>query len=894
MASVPGLRPLVVDLKRRLAEGRERIRKRHDKGSPGIQVCRAMTELYDSLVLELFRAALDDLGEAGPDGLEKVCAVIAHGGTGRQDLAPFSDVDLMLLCADGSDAQRRTTRLAERMMRDVFDVGLQLGQSVRTVKQACDSARDDATICTSLIESRLLVGSQELFDSFKSRYRRTVMRRADSLLNLVEAARGDERNQYGETVYLLEPNIKRSRGGLRDIQFVRWIGFLKYGIAEPDGLRLQGNLSREDFDALNEAWEFLLQLRNEMHFHANKSNDVLDKAEQMRVAGVQGYQEEPGRLPVEKFMQRYFLLTSRVSGIAQRLLDRTRPPTIWSMVVTPLVSHRFERDFLVGPSAIGLRRSARKNKILTLEEILKLCELANLYDKAIERDTIEAIREAVPSIPQGASKEAAKRFLALLDTSARLPALLRMLHEVGALEKILPDFNHARGLLQFNEYHKYTVDEHTFRAVERATALVNEESSLARAYRGLKRKRILHLALLLHDLGKGYAEDHSEVGLRIAAKTAHDLEMDEADGEAVKFLVHKHLVMSHLAFRRDTSDERVLLKFAVDVGSPEWLQMLFVLTCCDIAAVGPGTLNAWKAEVLTDLYRRTRRRLTSDSAEDDGSAALDERRRLVREALAAPQQEAAWPESEAKWFDKRLAGLPGSYLHTLEPARIAEDLRKLRKLERSQAAAQAFYLPESNTTEYWIGTYEDIAPGVFHRLTGALSSQGLQILSAEINTLDDGLIVDRFWVQDPDFTAAPSETRTEEVCRALVKSLDPKHNRRPTFRRVWGSSTKRAAALPTLPTRVQTDNNTSDKFTVVDIFAADRRGLLYAITRTLFDMKLSVGVAKIGTYVDQVVDVFYLVDQKGKKLDSTAKLNELRTRLLVEIEAWERSDAAKQ
>lgn len=887
MATVTGLRPLVVELKRRLAEGRERIRQRHEKGSPGIQVCRAMTELYDSIVLELYRSALDDLGEAGPDGLAKVCAVVAHGGTGRQDLAPYSDVDLMLLCADGGESHRRTTRLAERLMRDVFDVGLQLGQSVRTVKQACDSARDDATICTSLIESRLLVGNSELFDSFKNRYRRVMMRRSASLLNLVEAARGDERNQYGETVYLLEPNIKRSSGGLRDIQFVRWVGFLKYGLAEPDGLRLQGNLSREDFDALNEAWEFLLQLRNEMHFHAGKSNDVLDKAEQMRVAAVQGYQEEPGRLPVEKFMQRYFLLTSRVSGIAQRFLDRTRPPTIWSMVFTPLVSHRFERDFLVGPSVIGLRRSARKKRVLSLEEILKLCELASLYDKAVDREAVEAIREAVPSIPEGVSKQAAERFLALLDNSARLPALLRMLHEVGALEKILPDFNHARGLLQFNEYHKYTVDEHTFRAVERATALVGEESSLARAYRGLKRKRILHLALLLHDLGKGYAEDHSEVGLRIAAKTARDLEMDEADGEALKFLVHKHLVMSHLAFRRDTSDERVLLKFAVDVGSPEWLQMLFVLTCCDTAAVGPGTLNAWKTEVLTDLYRRTRRRLTSDLAEDDGSAALDERRRLVREALAAPEQ-------EAKWYDKRLAGLPGSYLHTVEPARVAEDLRKLRKLDRSQAVAQAFYLPESNTTEYWIGTYEDIAPGVFHRLTGALSSQGLQILSAEINTLDDGLIVDRFWVQDPDFAAAPSESRIDDVCRALVKSLDPKHNRRPTFRRVWGSSTKRAAALPVLPTRVQTDNNTSDKYTVVDIFAADRRGLLYAITRTLFDMKLSVGVAKIGTYVDQVVDVFYVVDQKGKKIDSTAKLNELRTRLLVEIEAWERSEAARQ
>jgi [protein-PII] uridylyltransferase len=886
MATAPGLRPLVVDLKRRLAEGRERIRQRHLKGSPGIQVCRAMTELYDSIVLELFRAALEDLGEAGPDGLAKICAVIAHGGTGRQDLAPYSDVDLMLLRADGADAERRTSRLAERLMRDVFDVGLQLGQSVRTVSQAYASARDDATICTSLIESRLLVGSPELFEVFQTRYKRAMMRRADALLKLVEAARNDERNQYGETVYLLEPNIKRSRGGLRDIQFVRWVGFLKYGTAEPDGLRLQGDLSREDFDALTEAWEFLLQVRNDMHFHAGKSNDVLDKGEQMRLAAVQGYRGDAGQLPVEKFMQRYFRLTSRVSVIAARVLDRTRESTLWSKVMTPLVSHRFERDILVGPQSIGLRRAAYGKLATGLEEILRLCVLASLYDKPIARDTAEAIRAAATKLPDGLSPEAAEKFLALLDNSARLPELIRMLHEVGVLEKILPDFAHARGLLQFNEYHKYTVDEHTFRAVENATSLAGEQGVLAQAYKGLKRKRILHLALLLHDLGKGYAEDHSEVGLRIAAAMGERLGMEEADREAVKFLVHKHLVMSHLAFRRDTSDEQVLLRFAVDVGSPEWLQMLFVLTCCDIGAVGPGTLNAWKTEVLADLYRRTRRRLTSESNDDDGAAALEERRRAVREAVAASEQEAGW-------FDKRLAGLPTGYLQGTAPERIAEDLRELKKLGRSEAAAHAHYLPESNTTEYWIGTYEDIAPGVFHRLTGALAAQGLQILSAEINTLDDGLIVDRFWVQDPDFAAEPNGTRIDEVCRALVKSLDPRHNRRPTFRRVWGSSTKRAAALPMLPTRVKTDNNTSDRYTVVDIFAADRRGLLYTITRTLFDMKLSVAVAKIGTYVDQVVDVFYVVDQKGKKIDSTAKLNELRTRLLVEIEAWERSDAAK-
>lgn len=887
MASASGLRPLVVDIKQRLADGRGRIRQRHEKGSPGIQVCRAMTELYDSLILELYRAALADLGEDGPQGLESVFTLVAHGGTGRCDLAPYSDVDLMLLHQPTADAEKRTTKLAERLLRDVFDVGFQLGQAARTPAQACQGAMGDATICTSLIESRRLVGSEELFEHFRRSFKKRVMRRADALLSLVETARNEERAQYGETVYLLEPNIKRSSGGLRDIQFLRWVGYLRFGVAEPSELRALGALSHDDHEALVQAWEFLLHLRNEMHFHAGKSSDLLDKAEQVRLAQAMGFVGGGGQLPVERFMQHYFRLTSRVSGVAKRFAEAARPTPVWSRALSPIVSHRFERDFLVGPGKIGMTKRAYPKLATDLAEVLRLCDLANLYDKPIDRDTVEAVRTAVPKLPEGVSKQAAVRFRSLLAGSARLAELLRMLHDTGALEKILPDFAHARCLLQFNEYHKYTVDEHTFRVIEKATSLARETGVLAEAYQGLKRKWLLHLAILLHDLGKGYIEDHSEVGLRIAGAMIPWLHLDEADGEMLKFLVHKHLMMSHLAFRRDTSDEQLITRFAVDVGTPEALQMLFVLTCCDTAGVGPGTLNAWKTEVLADLYRRTRRKLTSNDPVQESRAASTEKLRLVAEALAGepdPQQ----------WFSRHVAALPAGYLQGNAPERIAADLRKLRGLARQDVVAEARYSPESKTTEYWIGTYEDIAPGVFHRLTGALSSQGLQILSAEINTFDDGLIVDRFWVQDPDYADEPAAVRTEEVCSALVKALDHRQAKRPNFRRTWGSPTsRRGPAVPAVPTRVSADNATSDRYTVFEIFAADRRGLLYAIARTFYDMELSIAVAKIGTYVDQVVDVFYVTDRKGKKIESTAKLNEIRTRLLVAIEAWERSESAR-
>ena len=627
-----------------------------------------------------------------------------------------------------------------------------------------------------------------------------------------------------------------------------------------------------------------LIIRNEMHFHAGKGNDLLDKAEQMRLAALFEYPGNPGQVPVEQFMQDYFRLTSRVNGLANRFLAAARDEPWWSRWFEPLVAHRFEDDYRVGPRSIGVRRGSLAKMQSDLGEIVRLFELANLTDKPIDRETVEAVRAAAPALPDVVTQPTSERFIALLSNPARLGELLRVMHDCGVLEKLIPDFAHARCLLQFNEYHKFTVDEHTLRAVEHATRLVQEPGALGQAYRGLKRKWMLHLALLVHDLGKGYVEDHSEVGRRIAAQLAERLHLSHDDGETLKFLVHKHLMMSHLAFRRDTSDEQLLVKFAVDVGSPEVLQMLFVLTACDLAAVGPGTLNAWKTEVLADLYARARERLTSDDPEAGAKAWVEQRRGEVRALLSA--------ESSDAWFARHVDTLPRGYLLNVAPQRAADDLQRLRKLGRRQAAAQARYVNESRSVEYWVGTYEDIVPGVFHRLTGALTSQGLQILSAEINTLDDGLIIDRFWVQDPDYAESPPADRLDDVCRALVSSIEKPQVAKPTFRRTWGAGgSRRTANLPTLPTRVLTDNGTSDHATVIEIFAADRRGLLYTITRTLFEMELSVNVAKIGTYIDQVVDVFYVVDRKGKKIESQAKLNEIRTRLLVEIEAFERREA---
>lgn len=882
MTSALNLRANVVAARGRLAEGRAKLKQRHLKGSPGIQVCGALSDLLDDVVRDLFAAALADLEGRGPAPLAEQVALVPLGGYGRRDVAPYSDVDLMILHAP--EAEGAVAPLAERMVRDLFDAGLALGQSVRTPALACQLARGDAVIATSLIESRFLAGSESLYEKFSVRFAHRMHRRASAVVKAVERARAEERAQYGETVYLLEPNVKRSRGGLRDIQLLRWVGFARHGTSDPEGLRLRSAISPDDFSLLRRAWEFLLRLRNDMHFHAGKAADQLDRVEQLRLAESFGYAGEDGMLPVEEFMRDYFQLTTGVSDVTSRFVAAARGGSKWRGWLEPLFSHKFEGDFRVGPRWIVANRRGLAKVCANVCEVLRLADLANSCDKPIAPATREAIRTAAPAMPDDHPAETARRFLSLLGQPARLGELLRALHETGILERVVPAFARARSLLQFNEYHKYTVDEHCLRAVERAADFQNDPGELGYVYRGLKRKWLLHLALLIHDLGKGYAEDHSDVGLRIAHDVARRLELPETDAESLNFLVHKHLMMSHLAFRRDTSDQKLIVRFAVDVGSPEVLQMLFVLTAADLAAVGPGVLNAWKVEVLADLYHRTFDHLAGDASAEKPKERFARLRDSVLPFLAAAD------EGELAAFDKRLEALPASYLFRSQPDRIAEDLKLLRSLEPHGCLASGRYQPETNTVEYKIVTHDSITPGVFHKLTGALAAQGLLILSAQIHTLEGGVVFDRFQVADPDYAGEPPRSRIEGVSRVLTTAL--REGRPPAFRRVWKpGDARRTSALPPPPTQVRIDNSTSDRYTVVDVFAADRRGLLYTIARSLFEAGLSVSVAKIGTYLDQVVDVFYVSDERGRKVEDAARMRDVRAKLLSAIDELERTEA---
>jgi [protein-PII] uridylyltransferase len=880
MSSESRIQPAIHAARAKLSQGRERLRALHEAGALGMQVSQQLTQLFDELVLGLYQDALAQIWETNATSLVGQVALVAHGGYGRADVAPFSDIDLMLLHA--AKSEEFVAPLVRKFTYSIFDTGMQLGFSVRTIAQASEMAKADATVFTALAESRLLHGEETLYKKYFDRMKRESMASATVAVNAMVEARDDERAKCGETVYLLEPNVKRSRGGLRDIQLLRWLGYTQHGETDLESLKQMGMLSTADWRRIRDAREFLLRLRNEMHFHAGKPQDVLDRAEQVRIAQRFGYQDQPGMLAVELFMRDYFHHTENVSEIASHTLLKLRPRSAVQRLVEPLLSHRVENDFRVGPTSIWATSGGLAKLRTGVAEVLRLMEFAALYDKPIDQETWDAVRESTQELsetdpPETLDAHVKTRFLELLNQPLRLAQSLRQLHRLRLLEQLIPAVRHTRCLLQFNSFHKYTVDEHTLRAVEIMTAFLQDKGPVGDAYRAVKQKRALHLAMILHDLGKGFEEDHSEVGKRIAQATAARLGLSPQETEIVVFLVHKHLRMDHIAQRHDIHDDRVVAPFAAEVGSPEVLRMLFVLTCADIAAVGPGVLNDWKVQLLNDLYKHTLHLFSESSPEE----ASDNRLRRQREAALA----AAAKLPAKDWWERQIACLPPGILWAAEPQRIVEELAKLQDLPHREAVAWGRYLPERNAVEYTVGTYDEITPGIFYKLAGALSSNGQQILSAEIHTLADGLVLDRFYVEDRNFAGPTPLPRIDQLCAALVAALKDTSGKAPIFPRMWKSSEARSTGdLHRVPTYVAPDNETSDRYTIISVFTYDRMGLLYSIARTVFEARLSIARAKISTHKDQVVDVFYLTDaDTQQKIQDPARLAQLRENLLVTL-----------
>ncbi len=872
-----GFRPLVIRGRASLAALRERVAAERAAGTPPRSITRIASDLTDRIVLDVWTTVIDDLraaAEAKRGSLEQL-VLVAHGGYGRRSQAPYSDIDLMLLHSPSLvSADTSVAAVARRLLQDLFDIGLEVGQSVRTVAEAIRLARSDATVYTTLIEARLLAGPSgpdEPFDRLTRDLAGIARRGPERLVARLCEARAEEASRYGESTALLEPNVKRSPGGLRDLQFIHWLGYVAHGTADAAALVAAGMLSPRDAAVLAAAADHLHGVRIDLHLAAGRPADDLTRQEQQRLAEERGIAPAPGLLPVEIFMREYFRHTREVVRVVETVKARTLRRPRRSSWVTGLLGHRVEDRYLVGPTTVAVLPAHRGEVAASLVAVLRLLELSQTYGWPVDDDSWDAIRVAVGAaggadpVDSPLPVDVCRGFLALFDRPERLGSSLRRLHDIGLLERIIPEFSHARDLLQFNNYHKYTVDEHSIRAVEAAVAHGASKGWMADLWRHVGRRHLLLLALLIHDLGKGYEEDHSEVGRRIADSIAVRLRLPRDEAGILAFLVHKHLVMAHLAFRRDSSDPALVIRFAYEVGSPEVLSMLTLLTAADVAAVGPGVWTEWKSDLLADLQARTLGVL-----DGEGVAASSGPLRLGLEALLEEWE----PDDPVVRIGRQL---PASMLRDLPPARILEELVQLARLPADGIFVASRWQADTSTVAVTVGTRESVAPGVFHRVTGALTSQRLEILAAGIHTLDDGLVIDHFTVLDPDFTGAPPPDRFADIAAAIRAGI--RADRAPTFTPRLNPLAPRSNPALCHPVRVAIDNVSSETSTIVEVFATDAPGLLYRIARTLFDAGMSVRSAKVGTYLDQVVDGFHVTDLEGGKIDDVERLERLRMTL---------------
>ena len=654
------MRPIVLRCREMLREGREKAREQHESGTPGMQVCTLMADLYDDVVLDVWNEAIR---EHTTDERLSGLSLIAHGGFGRRDLAPYSDADLMLLTTRSSESL--ATKIIGNLTRDLGDAGVDPGLSIRLADEACKLSWEDPVVFSSLAESRLLAGSLQLYSKYFYAFRHGAMRRRDRLIRDVVAARREERKKWGETNYLLRPNVKRSRGGLRDIQLIRWIGFARYGETDLERLVNLGALPDDDYRQLRRAYGFMLRLRNELHFREKKSQDILDRPTQMEIADAWGYEGTEGVLPVEQFMQDYFDKTRNVRYAAAFFADDASSRPLVHRAIERALSRKVDENIRMGPTHIWVPEDALEGFSSSLPDVLRLMSLASQHRRRISHRTWQAIRNAMSDRePIPPDEETIEAFLSLLSKPGRLAPLLRRLHELRIIDQLIPEFKRMRGLLQFNAYHKYTVDAHSIRAVEAATDFQADKRGMGRRYRRLDDKRLLHLALLIHDIGKGYEEDHCIVGARIAKKTAERLMLDATSAETLEWLVLKHLAVNVVAFRHDLSDPEIVLSFAKEVGSIRRLELLVVHSVADLIAVGPGVATDWKLNLVEDLYKRTRRYFDSGNlpgSPDDPE--LESKRDKVRQQLEL--------NSASEACGELLDQLPLSLLSRGEPDHLA-------------------------------------------------------------------------------------------------------------------------------------------------------------------------------------------------------------------------------
>ena len=805
-------------------------------------------------------------------------ASLAVGGYGRGEMAPFSDVDLLFLTPYKITPWAES--VIETMLYLLWDLKLKVGHASRTIRDCLRLGREDFTIRTALLEHRFLAGDAALAERFAKRLRKELFKNtAQEFIEAKLSERDARHNRYFQR-YVVEPNVKEGKGGLRDLQSLYWIGkYVHGGQKAADLVRLKV-FQPEEYEAFAKAENFLWAVRCHMHLLAGRATEQLTFDMQVSVAEAMGYKPRAGRRAVEVFMQDYFLQATEVGDLTRIFLTKMEAQHVKPEALLQRIFKRkpqLKAGFQVVHGRLAV--SSEKEFLADKLNMLRIYEEALRTGMLIHPDAMRLVKSNLHLIDDDmrTNPEAQRIFLDLLLKHGNPERSLRRMNELGMLGKFIPEFQPIVALMQYNMYHSYTVDEHIIQCIAQLAMIEKGDlvEDLPIASRILKEgkvnRKVLYVALLLHDIGKGRDEDHSIIGARIARTVAPRLGLKPAEVDTVEWLVRYHLLMSDMAQKRDIADPRTVRDFAKAVQTVKRLDLLCVLTVCDIRGVGPTTWNNWKAVLIRALYRQTRRAL------EDGMEALTrdnrgaEAKRALREALSD------WPRKEvqaeiARHYDPYWQGL--HVTAHVDFARLLRDIGEneirvhLHPDEDRDATRACFVMPDH--------------PGVFARLAGALALVGANVVDARSYTSKDGFVTDAFWIQDAD--GHPYEAdRLPRLKRMIERTLKGEIKAREAFRD--RDRIKKRERAFSVPTHITFDNDGSEIYTIIEVDTRDRPGLLHDLARTLAGANVYVANAVIATYGEQVVDTFYVKDMFGLKYYSESKQKALEKRLRDAIEA---------
>ena len=856
-------------------DGRRELRKRLEAGASGAEVVAAQTSLIDQLLRVLLdRAARVVYPEPNPTTASRL-SLVAVGGYGRGDLAPHSDIDILFL--HPYKLTGRSEQIIEHLLYMMWDLGFAVGHATRSVPDCLRRARDDMTIRTSVLESRHVWGDQPLYDAFRQRFLTELVPGTEAEFVAAKLREREERHvRAGDSRYLLEPNVKDGKGGLRDLHVLFWIAKYLFRVDRFGELVERGVLNQHEYDRFARAEDFLWRVRAHLHIACDRAEDRLTFDSQPDVAARMGYGPRRGNLAVERFMKHYFLVAKSVGELTRVFCAVLEAERLHSAPV-----HR--SGTVSGPARDGLFVSG--GRIAAVSEstfserpvrLLAIFRRAQTEGRDIHPATLRLIHQGHGLLTAAVrdDPEANRTFRAILTDRRNPEKILRMMNEAGVMGRFLPDFGRVVGQTQLDLYHVYTVDEHSIRAIGVLAAIERgdfaDELPLASTLiHQLRMRDVLYLALLLHDVAKGRGGDHSEIGAEIAREVATRLEFTPDEVETVVWLVRWHLLFSMTAFKRDPNDPRTIDDFVGQVRSLERLRLLLVLTAADITAVGPGRMTAWKASLLRMLYHRAEAVLAGGREAEDREARVAKARQKLRARLAD------WTEADIAHFEARL---PATYWLSTDSGVQERHARLLQGGGRGPLVETRIDRAR-DATEMTLYTPDYI--GLFAAIAGAMATSGVNIVDARVFTTSDGMAIDTIWIQAADGGAFRDEERLERLKRRVVRALtDDDAKTADADEAAFVVVPRPAPSAPiALEPHVLVDNGASGGYTVIEVSARDRPGLLYDITRTLSACGVSIGSAHISTVGSRAVDVFYVRDRFGLKLSRAAQIAQVQDRL---------------